>query len=421
MLESEGYESTPLIEITREIAPLFGRTNSQGVRAFVKNWLISEQRRFLRLTNLQITSFQSMRQGEEEDFWRQWNAFIRESGVNPFLLAGFVEFYMGDARSRDWTPQLLVMREGARVVGGAPLMTHGIMGARTATFMMPKPYGMDFVAEPAHREEFVRKALKFVLEDLKCQFVDVTLPGESQNLVQLRDISGGSSLGLRYIPLRDETREHTVLKVMGTWSEFQEGRGGNFIHYFRRAQHKLDRAGSWRARSIPMDGLEAEEAVKAIEKNSWKETWRKEVGMKVDPSLGVFFAYRNSSFTDGYYPLLWLLELNGEPIAYMISANLNSVSLLCKTSFDQRFAKMSPGDYIQNVAMGRLYDSGEVSRIDFLTGLNYHRRWTSYRETRVRVVISRTIPGISSLIIALGRNKRVHNAYKRIRGRGGSP
>jgi hypothetical protein len=333
-----------------------------------------------------------------------------------------MDYYMRATYPTGWTPQLLVMNVDGRLVGGAALKMRGVLGGRSATLLLPRNYGADFLVDPHHRDAFVRNALRFIFEKLRCQEIDLTMPSESPNLALLKEIS--KSLGLQDSnpPLRADLREHSVIEVKGTWDEFQKRRGINFVRRYKEIERLLRRAGRWRIRDIPLDGPEPVKIIRTIERNSWKDRWRRERGILSDPNLPAFFAYwKMRSADEGPFPRLHLLELNGEPIAYGITLELNRVGLCCKTSFDLRHAKLSPGEYVQNASIQKLYESGEVSEIDMLTGLSYIRRWSSLRRQRERIVITKTVPVLSSLVRTLEKSKYVRTSYKALRRVRGSP
>jgi hypothetical protein len=358
---------------------------------------------------------QAIGAAEGSEFWERWNNFVRRYGTSGFYFGGFAECYMNASRNAGWTPRLIVGESDGRLVGVAVLQTRGVLGGRTATSSYPRNYGTDFVVDPQYGERFIQNTLRFLFEKLRCQYLDLIMPSESPNLEFLKQAS--SSLGFQFTsaPLRKEFAEHSVIEVTGTWDEFKRMRGMKFVRRYRDIERLLSKSGNWTTQRIPLDGPEPVRMIETIERNSWKDAWRKERGVSHDPNLPVFFAnWTLKSSSGGYLPEVFLLVLNGEPIAYTIVSQLNGVALLCKTSFDKRYAKASPGEYIQNVALQHLFESRGVVRIDFLTALAYLNRWTSLRYTRERVTISRTVPLLSAIVKTVGRSSLAREAYNAI-------
>jgi len=365
----------------------------------------------------ELVTIEEVTGAQDTKFWSSWNAFVRRFGTNPLYLGGYVEFSMRYP-ARGWTPTLVVMKAGEKIVGAVGLKTSGVFGARVATNLYPVVHGTDFVVDPEYEKHFVRRVLGFLLDDLRCQFLDLTLPSESLILPLLKETCLSMRLKMVSAPLKDYQVEHTVLQVEGTWDEFERMRGGNFIRHFRKIEHKLGNAGKWRVERLYLDGPNSVSRVAEVEKNSWKEQSRKERGnTKGDPNLPQLFGYWESKAQDGDMPRLWLLVLNDMPIAYAIGAQLNGVAFLCKTSYDHRYANFYPGDYVQNAAIRDQFDSKVISTVDFLTPLSYHRRWTDHRQLRERVVISRTIPVLTDIVNSLSASAKVRQVYRTVVGR----
>jgi len=364
------------------------------------------------LSSAETESFQAIGAEEGQGFWSTWNSFVRRFGTTPFYFGGFVESYMDASRSLGWTPQLIVGRAHGKLAGVAALQTRGVLGNRTAISIFPRNYGTDFAVDPQNRELFILDTLRFLFEKLRCQYLDLIMPGESPNLELMRQFSGSLGLQFAIAPLGYEFAEHSVIEVTGTWDEFKSARGRKFVQRYREIERLLSKAGNWATERTLLDGPEAERMVETIERNSWKDAWRHERGIESDPNLPAFFAYwKLRSSVGGYLPELYVLKLNGQPISYTIVTKLNGVAFLCKTSFDRRYAKASPGEYVQNVAVQDLFESREVVRIDFLTALDYLNRWTSLHYTRERATISRTVPLLTGVVKTLKKSTLVRDTY----------
>jgi hypothetical protein len=342
------------------------------------------------------------------EFWLRWDDFVRNFSANALYLGGFVSYYCMIARQQGWTPQLIEMTVDGKLVGIATLRTKGILGARRARSLMPPACGADFVVDPIFREEFVSKAVGFILKKLRCQFLDLTIAAESPNLEALRKAC--KFLGPEFeAPAGEEHfREHSVLRVQGTWEEFKSRKGKDFARHYERIERKLGSAGRWQVTSAAIDGPDTVKKINAIESNSWKSTWRREKGVRADENLVALLDYwKSESSRRGGLPRVWLLELNGNPIAYEIACQLNGVVLQCKTSYDDRYKEFSPGDFIIHAAIRDLFDSGKVTTIDFLAKIPSNARWTSLVLQREIVTVSRTIPVVSTLVTNLGKNRYV--------------
>lgn len=306
------------------------------------------------------------------------------------------------------------MTADGRLVGIAAVKMRGILGARIARFLTV--FGSDFVADPRYRGAFVSNTVRFLMKDVRCQILDLTFPSESPNLDLLKKSCVSLRLELQNSPLGKFYREHTVLQVVGTWDEFRKARGSNFVRHYGKIERKLASAGKWRIERLIIDGPDSVDKINTVERNSWKNAWRKERGIDRDSGLEPYLSFWKSKSSDRMsLPKLWLLFLDNEPIAYAIVLQLNGIALLCKTSYDDRYGELYPGDYVQNAVIQDLFNSGEVSKIDFLTALDYHRRWTPFRLTRERVTISHGVPLLSPLLMTAGRNRNIRTVYQSLR------
>jgi hypothetical protein len=351
------------------------------------------------------------------DFWLDWNKVVKTYGDNACMLGGFTEHFARDSGQGGWTAELVRMRAThGELVGVAALRTRGVFGARVATQLLSPVYGTDFVVDPQYREDFIRKTLEHVFDRLRCQSLDLTLPSESPSIESLHEESDSLKFRLETAPLKPHHEEHSILPVKGTWEEFRAARGGDFSRHYRKIEKKLDRTGRWVVSRLYIDNSESVGKIETIEGNSWKHEWRKERGVTSDFDLDALLEFRNSKYSDrADLPRLWLLELDGRPIAYAVALVLNRVAILCKTSYDRQYAGLYCGDYVQNAALKDLFDQQNVSRIDFLTPLPYHHRWTSLRSRRVRMIISRPVPILSALVTVSQRSKRLRGTYNALR------
>ena len=59
-----------------------------------------------------------------------------------------------------------------------------------------------------------------------------------------------------------------------------------------------------------------------------------------------------------------------------------------KTSYDLRFRKLYPGTFVFNAAIRETFEERDNARIDFMTALDWHRRWAPLVQRRVGLLIS---------------------------------
>ena len=343
------------------------------------------------------------------EFWEDWDRVVAAYGTNGFYHSNLVRYY-AETVGREWTPQLICRPDGV-----AALKTRGHFGVRLATQLLSPGFGTEPVIEPRHRKEFVHDLLADVFGRLRCQTLDLSLPSESPILPIIRKAASSSKLYSEEGSMKSYQAKHSVLPVAGTWEQFRRSRGPNFSHHFKKIERDLGRAGKLAVHHTYIDNESVVAKISEVEEKSWKGDSRKGEGVKDDEDLTAllrFWRYEG----DNRPPMVWIMELDGKPVAYQIAMTLNGVAIFCKTSYDQSYAGLSCGVYVCNRAIRELFGSGDVSLIDFLTPLPYLERWTSERLGRTRLVISKPVPLVTPMASYLQKNRPAKSAYGALKG-----
>jgi len=316
-----------------------------------------------------------------------WDCFVARTGTNWYLLSGFVRTRMIHSRKQGRIPLAVLRLTEGSVVGVCAFEIRIRYGLRFAKFLLPAEYSPDFLVAPRHRQSFVEATLELLLERMRCQAVTLVLPKGSPQ--ETAPITACARKRLRTTVM--DVDKHSILVVDGTWREFESRRGSNFRNHFKKIEAKLIQTGPWRTPQERANSPESVTKITTIESHSWKHRARRDQKLDIaalDPTLLAYTTFRGSEPTETLCPQAWFLEIGATPVAYVIVVEINGVACLAKTSYDDRFRNLYPGEYIQNVAIKSLFDGGRVSRIDFMTFLRYHGRWTSLHEKREALRIS---------------------------------
>jgi len=331
-----------------------------------------------------------------------WNALINKCSENPIFLSGFVEQFIESYCSKGWAPLVLVISANKMTLGAAPLMTEKKFGIRFVRFLSKSWFSPDFIFDDQYRVTCIEHTLHFLFKTLRCQFVDLTLPAESPNLPILEKKCKAN--GIYFCAKLGSWADmgHCIIPVRHLWDDFEKLRGYNFRRRFKRLKRNLDQAGSWRVTCTEKgnEGSDVFERILDVERMSWKEAERTRSGTQVDPDLSIFWrgAQYTSRTESDFNWRVWFLELNDQTLAYSMVLEYKETAFIVKTSYDERYKRLQPGIYINNVAIRELFEKGKVRKIDWLTDLPFHRNWTSLCLPRVRVTMSRK--GILSHIMA---------------------
>jgi hypothetical protein len=319
-----------------------------------------------------------------------WDSFVASMGTNWYLLGGFIRIQMVRSRRQRGTPIVVLRLAEGSVVGVCAFEMRQRYGLRFARFLLPADYSPDFLVTPEHRQSFVAASLELLLERMKCQAVELIFPKGSPQEAASNTYCEGK--GLR--PFVKDAGKHSVLPVDGAWREFEGRRGSNFRNHFKKVEAKLTERGPWRLLQDRANSLESIDRITTIERHSWKHRGRREQRPDLaglDPTLLAYTMYNGPGLMDALCPQAWFLELQETPIAYAIVVEINGVAYLAKTSYDDRYHDLYPGEYVQNAAIRSLFDSKLVYRLDFMTFLRYHKRWTYSLEKREAMRISQGV------------------------------
>ena len=329
-------------------------------------------------------------------------AFIASHTTNPFMLIPFLKVKMRSALSSELTPIVLVVRADEKIVGVATFVLrreHGILRSllreqlrvRAADSLFEYWFSPDFILDDAYRNESVRSVLNFLFDTMVCRSATAYLPAWSPNLPLLARQCENDGTSFRMTS--SAALAYRFLPVNCGWDSFNSGRGRNFRRKFRKMERNFGSAGS--SRVLFFENEDAVEGVfqriLEVERASWKQRYRFQHGYTFDSSLmdiweAACMAYR--AYGD-FKLLVWLLELNGDIIAYCLGCQYKGTAYFVKTSFDNKWRTLYPGVYLKNLAIRDLFRNGEVKAINFMSNLPFHETWTSTYLPRIKILMWR--------------------------------
>jgi hypothetical protein len=185
---------------------------------------------------------------------------------------------------------------------------------------------------------------------------------------------------------------HYVVPVDCGWAEFEKSRGKKFRQDIRRTERNLDILGSWKlTRFTPEEKSGILDKVLQVESNSWKEDWRTRRRLDYDHVLKILWkgSMQTARVDQDFDWMVWLLESGGLPIAYSLVLKYRRVAYIAKTSYDNRYRRLSPGVYTLSMAIREVFEDGETEKAEFHTDLPFVRTWASTCLPRVDFLISK--------------------------------
>jgi CelD/BcsL family acetyltransferase involved in cellulose biosynthesis len=179
------------------------------------------------------------------------------------------------------------------------------------------------------------------------------------------------------------------LPLPGTWAELAQSVSRNLRSQVGRRRRGLEKQGELRLRKIT-GGNEltpAFESMLRLESTGWKA----ERGSPIvkDPGLEALHRTFVRRAAHRGWLRLYLLELDGEPIAGDYGCAFGGVGFLLKTGFDDRHSRLSPGLVLRAEVLRASIEEG-LRGYDFLGGADsYKLRWTSKVRQRITLVAYR--------------------------------
>jgi hypothetical protein len=224
-----------------------------------------------------------------------------------------------------------------------------------------------------------------------CRFATAFLAASSPNLHLLAHQCKDDGISLRMTS--SAFIAYRFMPVNCSWDSFQSGKGRHFRRKSKIMERNFGFAGSSKVLFFENDAATKGvfQRILEVERASWKQRHRFQHGFTLDSDLvdiweAAIMAYKAY---DGFKLLVWLLEMNGDTIAYSLGCQYKGTAYLAKTSFDDKWRTLYPGVYINDLAIRDLFRSGEVKAISFMTNLPFHERWTSLYLPRVKVLMWR--------------------------------
>ena len=313
-----------------------------------------------------------------------WDRELRDHVDDPFLSGCMMDLHWKLGQRVGFHPFMLVFLREGRIVGFAPLILRSRFNSRIVSNFDQYTCPDFFVDE--YREVCVGKMVDFLFDRLKCVSVDLTFEDASTNQRMLEKVF--KKRGLKFSRMPQEGQ--AIIPVNSSLDVFKGSLSGNTRNKFKRIGKKLDGLGSWKISCYDVDQNSIEK-VWVVEKFSWKNVLQGK--KKAIKDWGIEFALRGAQrgrSGEGFFDSeLWFLEVNDIPIAYVLVLKHNQIVFLAKTSFDQRFRVVSPGVFLMNDVIEKVFQERSAKKINFFTNLSFVKIWKPIVKKRVTIKIEK--------------------------------
>ncbi len=360
-----------------------------------------------------------------ENAWRELSEKCHCS--NLFTSFDWVLTWWGCLGS-DKQLMVFVLRLKDRIIGIAPLM-------KIRRSFCKLPYREIYLIS-ATEDPFSPRAFAGTLDFL----IPDEFPGEYECFVRylLTSFRGWNYVKLHPLPEKsrapaifrkvagEQNRELSIVKVFENacistnepWEEYYARRSTvfqkNTARRYRnlRARHRAEFV-EYRA---PEEMDRAITDILAIEKKSWK--WKEGVRIN-DPRSHDFYFSLARKFAEKNMTRIWVLRIDGRPVAYDFNIQINKCIKALKSSYDEDFAALSPG-ILLNYTEYRQFLQEDIHHIDLLWGnLRFKQRWANVLEPHYGVYLRRNDPYTRMIDIFTNSPvmQRLSRGYRRIRRR----
>lgn len=287
-----------------------------------------------------------------------WEALrLADPERSPFLAYEWFRCCLEDPEGASL--RVLVVRDGDRLLGIAPLASRVERGRwgrwRSIGFIRCRetPFA-DLIVVPERRPEVVEALFRHLLRDARDAWDLLRLgpwPERSANYAAARD-------ALRALGARTEERTASVVPVVPIdrdWEAFWGTRTYQFRKSRRGILNRIAKAGTVTVESVTRD--ESGEGLRALFHVA-DRAWKREEGIAITsrPESRRFFEALTEAAGKRGWLLLWILRLDGAPIAVEYDLAEGGVVHALRADFDQERRQHSPGALLEYHLLHRLFD-----------------------------------------------------------------
>jgi CelD/BcsL family acetyltransferase involved in cellulose biosynthesis len=220
-------------------------------------------------------------------------------------------------------------------------------------------------------------------------------------------------------PWRVAAREQApYLRVSGTWEEFFRRKTQRFRKTCRHIENRIRRGGAVTVEehrhADPEGPLLAE--VMEVSFQSWKGP--QGLAMATMQGMPRFFKELTARASARGWLHLWILRLDGRPVATEYQLGCDGQIHALRADFDHSLADLSPGAYLNQWIVRSLFESETVDEYQMGPGTNeYKLRWATGAHETLSIQLfaprpyGRILHGIESRLVPLVRRVRSGAAH----------
>jgi len=350
---------------------------------------------------MEIRVFSDLGDGDLRSAWGR----LEDAGACPHVFASYPWVSAWSRQfAADGEPLVIVGYDGTGPVALAPLFAdaRGVVGL-PVNFLSPRG---EFLLLGDGARPFVPASLR-LLRERGLRPVLRSVPRESASFGLL----SRSARGAGYYVSSRPGRAAPYLDVTMGWDEYLATLPRKRTVRWERQVRRLEREGEVRIRELE-SGTNVHDLVTGFADLETR-TWKEQQGTSIrGRGLEAFYQDLCRTLCEAGMLRPYWLELKGRMVAFLIGVAYRGTYFTLKTSYDEAFAKLSPGGCLFYLVIREQFRSG-ISRIDFI---GEQARWkdewaTGHREHADLVLHPMTPRGTVSYVL----DARVKPLARRLR------
>jgi CelD/BcsL family acetyltransferase involved in cellulose biosynthesis len=306
----------------------------------------------------------------------EWNNLLSSSGNDTLFLSHEWLSSWWESYGRDDRLMVLLLRRDGSLVGAAPLM---IVKCKVRGFPVNK---VAFIGDPAWtlgdfiiREDGgkeISRLMEYILS-IPCDIADFrNIPVGSKNITVIEKFL--EAMNTKY--LIHETSSAPLLRTGATWEDFYSRRSGKFKKTLRNKLNRINKFGK-----VEVQRFSTREEIKnimpvvfGIGLKSWKN--RITNAISSNEQNRSFYSKIAYIMADSGRISIWLLNLNGNSIAFEYHINYRDKTYALLADYDEDYKLLSPGSVLEFYIMRHFIENG-ASEYDLGCGANFYKMgWT---------------------------------------------
>jgi len=351
--------------------------------------------------------------GEERAIWERLAAEqpILDVMASPLGWEAWQRVHAGD------TSRIVVARRGGQPVALASLATaHRPLRALGATRLLPAG-DLHWVCSYPITGRDVTSGVRALLEQLAAdrhwdELVLGPMLAASPSCRALTAV--GTALGMR--PLVDDFGRAPRVVIAGDWQTYYASRSAKLRADVAHGERRLAKLGPV-VLEEHRGGAALDAALRSfltVEATGWKLSAGSAIAC--DPTLCALYTELAHEAAARGRLRIYLLRAGEQVVAANFAIEHERGLFQLKTGYDAAYAKASPGQVLHKQVLARLWTSGDIDYLDFMTGggdhASYKQRWANDVRTYVEVRLFRPHSPRGQALAGLVRLKRAIDSYR---------